>query len=84
MPNQYIIIIEQALNNFSAFCPDVPGCASTGKTVEETATNMKEALEFHLDGEKYDHKISTLQELLNAGQLDVIANEYYLTTIAIN
>jgi predicted RNase H-like HicB family nuclease len=34
----------------SGFAPDVPGCASTGHTLEEMRANLREALEFHLEG----------------------------------
>lgn len=34
--------------------PDVPGCVSTGKTAEETLANMREAIEFHLEGMRED------------------------------
>jgi predicted RNase H-like HicB family nuclease len=43
-----LVLVEQGDNNFSAYAPDVPGCIATGKTVEETVQNMREALEFHL------------------------------------
>lgn len=49
---KYIIIVEQAGVNYSAYCPDLPGCVATGKTVEETIDRMKEAIEFHLEGMK--------------------------------
>lgn len=47
---KYLVIIEKGKNNYSAYSPDILGCVSTGKTVEETIKNMKEALEFHLEG----------------------------------
>ena len=47
---KYLVIIEKGDNNYSAFSPDVLGCAATGKTVEETLETMKEALEFHFEG----------------------------------
>jgi predicted RNase H-like HicB family nuclease len=34
----------------SAFVPDLPGCITTGKTVEEIARNIREAIELHLEG----------------------------------
>jgi predicted RNase H-like HicB family nuclease len=34
----------------SGFAPDVPGCASTGRSLEEMRKNLREALEFHLEG----------------------------------
>jgi predicted RNase H-like HicB family nuclease len=47
---RYAIIIEKAENNYSAYVPDLPSCVTTGKTLEEIAENMKEAIQFHLDG----------------------------------
>ena len=47
---KFLIVIEKAGNNYSAYSPDVLGCISTGKTPEETRRNMREAIEFHLEG----------------------------------
>lgn len=51
---RFAIVIEQAEGNFSAYAPDLPGCVTTGVTVEETERNMREAIEFHLDGLRED------------------------------
>lgn len=48
--SQYVIVIDDAGPNYSAYAPDVPGCVATGATVEETIANMREALVFHFDG----------------------------------
>jgi len=47
---KYLIIIEKANDNYSAYLPDVPGCIATGKTIEETKKNITEALVMHLQG----------------------------------
>lgn len=47
---RYAIVIERAARNYSAYVPDVSGCVATGKTVADTLRNMREALEFHLEG----------------------------------
>jgi len=47
---RYLIIIEPAVPAFSCYSPDLPGCVSTGKTREEAERNMREAIEFHVDG----------------------------------
>lgn len=47
---RYSIVIERTSTGFSAYSPDVPGCAAAGDTEEETAANMQEALAFHLEG----------------------------------
>jgi predicted RNase H-like HicB family nuclease len=46
---KYLVVIEKAEENFSAFSPDVWGCVATAKTVEETLQKMKEALQLHLE-----------------------------------
>lgn len=47
---RYLALYESGPNNWSGFAPDVPGCASTGKTLEDMRANLRDALEFHLDG----------------------------------
>ena len=51
---KYLIIIEKSETGYSAYSPDLAGCVSTGITVEETEMNMREAIEFHIDGLKED------------------------------
>jgi predicted RNase H-like HicB family nuclease len=36
--------------NYSADCPDVPGCVATGRTVDETLRRMRSALTMHVRG----------------------------------
>ena len=50
----YAIIIEQAETNYSAYVPDLPRCIATGATLEEIEQNIREAIEFHLDGLRED------------------------------
>ncbi len=52
MMYKYTIIVERAENNYSAYCPDLPGCIATGSTEGETVLRMKEAIEFHIEGFK--------------------------------
>ena len=47
---KYAVIIERAENNYSAYVPDLPGCIATGPTPEEVEREIREALEFHLEG----------------------------------
>jgi predicted RNase H-like HicB family nuclease len=48
--NRYLIIIEETETGYSAYSPDLPGCAATGATREEIEREMHEAIEFHIDG----------------------------------
>lgn len=51
---RYAIVIEKAEGNYSAYVPDLPGCVATGATFEEVETQIREAIEFHLDGLRED------------------------------
>lgn len=51
---RYAIVIENAGPNYSAYVPDLPGCIATGATVEEVERQIREAIEFHLDGMRDD------------------------------
>jgi len=55
--HKYTIIIERAGDNYSAYCPDLPGCIATGVTVEETTQRMKQAIEFHIEGLKKERMV---------------------------
>ena len=51
---RYAIVIEQAGANFSAYAPDLPGCAATGSNLEEAESQIREAIAFHLEGLRAD------------------------------
>ncbi len=46
----YTVIFEQGPNNWSAYVPDLPGCIATGKTRSDIEVQIREAMEFHIDG----------------------------------
>ncbi|MES1240095.1 MAG: type II toxin-antitoxin system HicB family antitoxin [Acidobacteriota bacterium] len=47
---RYAVVIERAENNYSAYVPDLPGCVTTGVTLAEVEQQIREAIEFHLEG----------------------------------
>ena len=51
---RYAIVIENAGKNFSAYVPDLPGCVATGATPEEVEREIREAIEFHIEGLRAD------------------------------
>lgn len=51
---RYAIVIEKAESNYSAYVPDLPGCVATGATVQEVESQIREAIEFHLEGLRED------------------------------
>jgi predicted RNase H-like HicB family nuclease len=47
---RYLIVIEgNGTSNYSAYSPDVAGCAATGATRHECEAAMREAVVLHLE-----------------------------------
>ncbi len=62
------VIFEQAETNWAAYVPDLPGCVSTGETLEETERNVREAISGHLQtlrefGEPVPEPTSVVKEI---------------------
>lgn len=50
MALRYLVHVEKVPgSNYSAWVPDLPGCITTGATIDETLRNIKEAIEGHLE-----------------------------------
>jgi predicted RNase H-like HicB family nuclease len=49
---KYAVVFEKAKRNWAAYVPDLPGCVTTGKTLEDTRRLIAEAIAFHIDGLK--------------------------------
>jgi predicted RNase H-like HicB family nuclease len=45
-----LIIVEKTPTGFSAYSPDVPGCVATGSTRPKVEREMRDAIEFHIEG----------------------------------
>jgi predicted RNase H-like HicB family nuclease len=50
----FVIVIERAGENYSAYSPEVPGCVATGASERDAESNMRSALEMHLRGMEED------------------------------
>lgn len=46
---RYPVVIEPTTTGYSAYSPDVPGCAAAGDTEEETRRNFQDALIAHFE-----------------------------------
>lgn len=52
---QYAVIIEHTpYSNYSAYVPDLPGCVSTGDSLEEVEKEIQAAISFHIRGMRED------------------------------
>ena len=51
---KYTVVIERTANNYTAYVPDLPGCVATADTREEVLEEVREAIEFHIEGMRED------------------------------
>ncbi|HEY1233054.1 MAG TPA: type II toxin-antitoxin system HicB family antitoxin, partial [Candidatus Binatia bacterium] len=51
---RYLIVIEKTATGYSTYSPDLDGCVSTGATKQKVEENMRQAIEFHLEGLRYE------------------------------
>jgi predicted RNase H-like HicB family nuclease len=51
---RYAVVIEKGEGNYGAYVPDLPGCVAVGNTIEETKREIREAIEFHIEGLRAD------------------------------
>jgi predicted RNase H-like HicB family nuclease len=47
---RFLIVIERAGDNFSAYSPDLPGCVAAGKSREDAEREMQQAISLHVAG----------------------------------
>ncbi len=67
----FLVIYEPGENNWSAFCPDVPGCVAAGRTRQDTERLMAEALALHLRGQEEDGDAVSEPSGIEAGSVSV-------------
>ena len=46
---RYAVVIEKADGNYSAYVPDLPGCVTSGDTVDEVKEAIREAVRIHIE-----------------------------------
>ena len=51
---RYAVVIEECNARFRAWVPALPGCISTGATLEEAEVSIRIAIRYHLDAMKQD------------------------------
>lgn len=67
MARKATVVIEKDESGFYAWCPELKGCQSQGRTLEEILANIKEAIELYL-------------ETLPIDERDVLLSREILTT----
>jgi predicted RNase H-like HicB family nuclease len=51
---EYAIVLEKSATGYSAYVPDLPGCAALAKTEAEVRKLIREGIHIHLDEMRLD------------------------------
>lgn len=54
--HRFLVVIEKANRNYSAYSPDLPGCVATGTTPQKVKENIRKAIEMHIFGLQEDRE----------------------------
>jgi predicted RNase H-like HicB family nuclease len=60
------VVIEQDEHGFYAWCPELRGCQSQGSTVEETLSNIREAVELYLETLTEEERSTALSQEISS------------------
>lgn len=75
----FLIVIERAENNYSAYCLDDVACVATGDTIDETLQLMQEAIalwvEYTLEDGGEIPEPKDLQYYLDSGELELAPDD---------
>ena len=69
---EYTIVIEETPRNFSAYAPDLPGCAATGATRDDVVREMCSAVASHIESLR-EHREPVPDPRCTATVVDVAA-----------
>ncbi|MDP8988798.1 MAG: type II toxin-antitoxin system HicB family antitoxin [Acidobacteriota bacterium] len=65
MTRQASVVIEKDEHGFYAWCPELKGCHTQGKTLDEAIVNIREAIELYLETfTEEEHQSALSQQIL--------------------
>jgi predicted RNase H-like HicB family nuclease len=73
MTRKVSVVIEQDEHGCYAWCPELKGCQSQGKTVEEALANVREAIELFLETLTEDERSAALRQVVLTTAVEVHA-----------
>lgn len=67
---KFAVIIEKDEDGYFAYCPQLQGCYTQGKTYEEVLENIKDAIKLHIEDRKED-EVFKEPEILSISTIEV-------------
>jgi predicted RNase H-like HicB family nuclease len=73
MTGKISVVIERDEHGCYAWCPELQGCQSEGKTIDETLANIREAIELFLETLTDDERLAALSREILTTAVEVHA-----------
>jgi predicted RNase H-like HicB family nuclease len=74
MTRKASVVIEKDEHGFYAWCPELKGCYSQGRTLDEAIANIREAIELYLETLTEEERSAALsQQILTTTAVEVHA-----------
>lgn len=73
MTRKVSVVIEQDEDGCYAWCPELKGCQSQGRTIEEVLANIREAIELFLETLTDDERSAALRQVILTTAVEVHA-----------
>jgi predicted RNase H-like HicB family nuclease len=67
------VVIEKDEHGFYAWCPELKGCQSQGKSIEDALANIREAIELYLETLPDDERDALLSREILTTSVEVNA-----------
>ena len=67
------IVMEKDKHGYFAFCPELQGCYTQGKTYEEAMDNIRDAIKLHIEDRLSEGEIIPETEFTAVSRIEVMA-----------
>ena len=68
---RFAVIIEKDEDGYFAYCPELQGCYTQGKTFEEVFANVKDAIKLHVEDRLANDEPVATSEIISLSSLEV-------------
>jgi len=70
---RFAIVVEKDKQGYFAYCPELQGCYTQGKTFEEVVENIKDAIKLHVEDRLANNEPVTTSEIVSLSSVEVAA-----------
>lgn len=70
---RFAIVVEKDKQGYFAYCPELQGCYTQGKTFEQVIENIKDAIKLHVEDRLANNEPVTNSEIASLSSVEVIA-----------